>query len=318
MSISFIPRPLRRALLCLSAFWFLSMPASAKVKVVATLPDLASLARAVGGDLVTVDQLTQANQDPHHVNASPSMVVRLSQADLFVMNGLDLEVGWVPALLQASRSQKVRPGGPGYVDASIKVPVIEAPSGPIDRSMGDVHPFGNPHYTLDAGRCKWAAWNIANGLIRVDAANAEQYITNLKNLYARIDAALARAREAMKPYRGSSVIIYHARPNYLLDRLGLRVAATIEPLPGIPPSAAQIGRIISSQKSKGIRAVLIEPWNDRRVAEQVAAGLGEGTSVVVPKQAVGSDPAAVDAIALFEQNVALIVSALKGSEGAAH
>jgi zinc/manganese transport system substrate-binding protein len=284
-------------------------PASAKVKVVATLPDLASLAREVGGDLVTVEQLSNANQDPHKVLLTPSMVVKVSRADLFVINGLDLEIGWVPSLLAAARSQKIRPGGSGYVDASERVPVIERPSGPIDRSMGDVHPYGNPHYTLDPVRCKWAAWNIANGLIRVDAAHAEQYKAGLKNLYARIDRAVASAAEAMKPYRGAAVIVYHPRYNYLIDRLGLRVAAAIEPKPGVPPSAAHMADLIAAQRTQGVRAVLIEPWNDRRIAERIASGLG--ARVVVPVASVGTTDGGADVVSVFERNVALLFEALR-------
>jgi ABC-type Zn uptake system ZnuABC Zn-binding protein ZnuA len=295
----------------LSLSLLLTLPATAKIKVVTTLPDLASLARDVGGDLVTVDALVQPGVDPHHVTATPTMVVRISQADLFVVNGLDLEVGYVPALLDASRNQNVRRGGRGYVDASERVPVIEVPSGAIDRSMGDVHPGGNPHYLLDPSSAKWAAWNIANGLIRVDPTNADAYKARLKLLYARLDAALARAQLAMKPYRGSGVIVYHKLYNYLLNRLGLREAASIEPKPGVPPAAAHLAGIIASQKNRGIRIVVVEPWNDRRVAQQVASAIG--ATVVTPAVAVGSKPEATDVVTMFEQNVALLVRALGGT-----
>ncbi len=293
------------SILCLGVS--LALPASAQVRVVATLPDLASLARDVGGELVTVEQLSQPNQDPHHVAATPTMVVRLSNADLFVMNGLDLEVGWVPALLDASRNQNVRRGGPGFVDASVRVPVVELPSGPIDRSMGDVHPDGNPHYTLDPVRAKWAAWNIANGLMRVDPAHAEDYKARLRTLYARIDAAVARAQASMGCFHGSGVIVYHSRYSYLLDRLGLRPVGSIEPKPGIPPSAAHLAGIIAAQKDQHVRAVLVEPWNDHRVAQQVASAIG--ATVVTPVAAVGGDPGATDIVSLFERNVALLLGA---------
>lgn len=285
--------------------------ASAAVKVVATISDLAALAREVGGDLVTVESLSQPHHDPHRVNATPSMVVRLSQADLFVMNGLELEIGWAPALLQASRSSKIRPGGPGYVDASVRVPLLEIPSGAIDRSMGDVHPFGNPHYTLDPGRCKWAAWNITNGLVRVDPGHADQYKARLKTFYARIDNLLASVGEKMRPHRGARVIVYHKRFEYLLDRLGLMEVASIEPKPGIPPSAAHIAHLIAAYKDQGIRAIIIEPWNDRRIAEQIASAIG--AKIVVSVGAVGSDPKAANVMELFERNTELILAALSGN-----
>lgn len=299
----------KRTFSILALTLLLALPSAAKVKVVTTLPDLASLARDVGGDLVTVDALVQPGVDPHHVSATPTMVVRISQADLFVVNGLELEVGYVPALLEASRNQNVRQGAPGFVDASARVPVIEVPTGPIDRAMGDVHPDGNPHYLLDPVCAKWAAWNIANGLIRIDPSHADAYKARLKDLYARLDAALARARESIKPYRGSGVIVYHKHYNYLLNRLGLKEAASIEPKPGVPPSAAHLAGIIASQKGKGVRVVLVEPWNDHRVAQQVASAIG--ASVVTPAVAVGSDPTATDVVAMFEHNVALLLNALK-------
>lgn len=305
-------RPTRKRICAIIFFTFLlTIPAAAKIKVVATIPDLASLARDVGGDLVTVDVLSQPNRDPHKVVTTPAMVVRISQADLFVVNGLELEEGWVPALLDASRNQNVRPGGRGYVDASQRIPVIERISGQVDRSMGDVHPNGNPHYTLDPGRAKWAAWNIANGLARVDPANAEAYRSRLKNLYTRIDAAVARAQRSMKPFRGSGVIGYHKFYNYLLDRLGLRIVASIEPKPGVPPSASHLASVISSQKGKGIRVVLVEPWNDRRVAQQVATAID--AEVVTPIASVGCDPKATDVVSTFELNVAILLRALGGA-----
>lgn len=287
---------------------YLTMLLTAEIKVVATTPDLAAVAREIGGAHVTVTTLSRPNQNPHQVTATPSMIVGLSKADVLVFNGLELEIGWVPALVESSRNGKIRAGRPGHVDASRKVPVIDRPTGPIDRSMGDVHPGGNPHYTFDPGRAKWAAWNIADALTRVDPAHTEDYKLLLKKFYDRADQAVKNAKESMTPFQGSHVIVYHTYYNYLLNRLGLSIVASIEPRPGIPPSAAHIAKLIRENKDKGIKIVIIEPWHDRRLAEQVAAGIG--AKVIVPCAGVGACPEATDVVTLFEKNVALIRSSL--------
>lgn len=298
-----------RLISVLSAFLAAASPAAAQVKIVTTTTDLASIARAVGGDLVEVEAIARASEDPHRVTATPGMVVALARADLFVQNGLDLEVGWVPALLRSARNPSLLPGGSGFVDASNRVPLLEVPKGPVDRSMGDLHPYGNPHYTLDPVRAKRAAWNIANGLHRVDPSKAEVYDRNLTAFYARVDEAVARARERFAPHRGAKVLVYHKRFEYLLDRLGLAVVGAIEPLPGIPPSASHIADLIARHRASGVRAVLIDPWNDRRVAERVAAAIG--AVVVEPCPAVGACEGASDIVALFERNVEALLRAFR-------
>lgn len=287
-----------------------SSAVSAAVKVITTTTDLASIVRAVGGDLVEVESLCRGSQDPHRLRATPTMVVRLSKADLFVQNGLNLEVGWVPSLVRSSRSDEIRPGGRGYVDASSRVKLLEVPTGRVDRSMGDVHPFGNPHYTLDPSRAKVAAWNIVSGLNRVDPANAKIYNKRLSAFYTRVDSAVATAKKTLESYKGDGVLVYHKRYEYLLDRLGLKVIATIEPKPGIPPSAAHIARLILRHKKEGIRAVLIQPWDDARLAGQVATGIG--ARIVVPCPAIGGcgDGEDDDIVSLFKKNVGILEAAL--------
>lgn len=279
----------------------------AKLRVLATTPDLASIARAIGGDRVEVEAIARSSEDPHRVTTTPSMVVKISRAHLFIENGLELEVGWVPALLQSARNASVRPGGAGYVDASNRVGVLDVPSGGVTRAQGDVHGSGNPHYTLDPIACKRAAWNIANGLIRVDPAHQAAYIERLQAFYARADAAVARARETLASARGASVVVYHTYYRYLTNRLGLVEVAAIEPVPGVPPSAAHLARVIAEQKAKGVRLVLVEPWSDQRIAERVAREIG--ARVAKPLGAVG--PEASDVLALFERNVAILAAALR-------
>lgn len=284
--------------------------AEARIRVVATLPDLAALARAVGGDKVEVEALARPDEDPHRVTATPAMVVRISRAQVFIENGLELEIGWVPALLQSARNAAVRPGGPGHVVAAHRLAAIDVPDGPVDRSQGDVHAGGNPHYTMDPVASKRAAWNIANGLIRVDPANREHYIERLQAFYARADAAAARAREALRPFGRIEVIVYHKHFSYMWRRLGIVEAGSIEPLPGIPPSAAHLARLIENHRGGRIRLVTVEPWNDRRVADRVARELG--VRAVTLFGSVGGASGVDDIIDLFEKNTALVVAALQG------
>lgn len=281
--------------------------AQERIRVLATTPDIASIARAIGGERVEVEAIARSGEDPHRVTATPSMVVKISRAHLFIENGLELEVGWVPALLQSARNAAVRPGGAGYVDASNKVAVLDVPAGGVTRAMGDVHGSGNPHYTLDPIACKRAAWNIANGLIRVDPAHQAEYIERLRAFYAQADAAVANARQALGALRGSRVVVYHPYFRYLTSRLGMTEAATIEPRAGVPPSAAHLARIIEEQKGRGVKLVLVEPWNDRRIAERIAREIG--ARIVQPQTAVG--PEAPDVLALFARNVALFEAAMR-------
>lgn len=289
----------------------LAAPAAAKVRVVTTTTDLAAIVREVGGDLVEVEALCRGGQDPHRVTATPGMVVALSQARLFVVNGLELEVGWVPELVRSARNDSIRVGGAGYVDASHRVSVLEIPAGPIDRSMGEIHALGNPHYTLDPIRVKRAAWNVANGLRRVDPANAAAYDRRLVEFYARADAAVARARDRMAPYQGARVIAYHQKYEYLLERIGLAKVGAIEPKPGIPPSAAHIARLAAAHRGGDVRLILLDPWYDRRVADRLAAEIG--ARVVVPCPAVGGCDGAEGILDLFERNVESIVAALSAA-----
>lgn len=281
--------------------------AQERLRVLATTPDLASIARMIGGDRVEVEAVARAGQNPHDVTATPAMVAKISRAHLFIENGLELEVGWVPALLQSARNASVRPGGAGYVDASFRVAVLDVPAGPVIRAMGDVHGSGNPHYTLDPIACKRAAWNIANGLIRIDPSRQEEYVERLRVFYARADAAVARARETSASLRGAPIIVYHPYYRYLTSRLGMVEVASIEPVPGVPPSASHLARLIANQKDKGVRLVLIEPWNDRRIAERVARELG--ARVVQPLTTVGTG--ASDVLEMFEKNVALLAEGLR-------
>lgn len=283
--------------------------AEARVRVVASLPDLAALAQEIGGEKVEVISLARPHQDPHHVTATPSMVARLSDADLFVINGLELEIGWVPELIRASRNISIKPGNPGYVDASRGLPVLEVPSGPVDRSMGDVHASGNPHYMLDPVRTKWAAWNIADALVRIDPENKALYQQQLKEWYRKVDETLKRLEPELKVLRGKKVIDYHTHYSYLFDRVGIVRTATVEEKPGIPPSARHISRLIERFREVEIWGITYDFLNDRRLAEQAANGIGTPTVELVP--AVGSKNGGANPLELFEYNIRRLRAASK-------
>jgi zinc/manganese transport system substrate-binding protein len=278
------------------------------VDVVTTTPDLASLARTVGGSQVTVSALTSSTRDPHYFNARPTMVTDLNRADLFVKNGLQLEIGWLPELMRQSRKSSVQPGGEGHVDASNRVPVLEVPEGPVDRSQGHVHPEGNPHYTLDPVRARYAAWNIAEGLERVDPDHSERYDTNLSSFYERAESLAKEQRKRFESIGTRGVIVYHQQWEYILDRLDLHKVDEIEPKPGVPPSASHIAKLTGDYNSSEVGAVLVAPWNDRDVAQRVADGIG--VPLVEPCPIVGSCDGTGDILDLFRENSDRLYEAL--------
>jgi zinc/manganese transport system substrate-binding protein len=266
------------------------LPAEAKLNVVATLPDLAAMARDIGGDAVDVVCIGKAGEDPHFVQAKPSYIVKLNRADVLIENGLELEIGWLPALVEQTRNYRIRLGAPGRVVAAEGVPLLEVPTGPVTRAMGDVHPGGNPHFSLDPERGKIVAKSICEGLVRVAPQWAEEFRANLARLAARLDAALATAQTLMAPYRGAKVVTYHKSLTYLAERFGLNVINTVEPKPGIPPSPSHIAALIAQMKSEGVKVILMEPWHERRTPELIAQKTG-ATLVVLDTQSATDYPA---------------------------
>jgi zinc/manganese transport system substrate-binding protein len=264
----------------------LAPAADAKLNVVATLPDLAALARAIGGEEVDVVSIGKPNEDPHFVQSKPSFIVVLNKADVLIENGLELEIGWLPALLDQTRNAKVRVGAPGRIVAAEGVPLLEVPTEPVTRAMGDVHPGGNPHFMLDPERGKIVARNIAEGLSRVSPKDAEKFRANLETLYKQIDAAEAGCMKMMEPYRGTKVVSYHKSLTYFCQRFGLDEVNNVEPKPGIPPSPSHIAELIDQMKRQNVKLILMEPWHERRTPELIAQQTGAKV-VEIPAQ-VGS------------------------------
>ena len=281
--------------------------ANARVRVTTTTTDLASLVEIIGGDLVDVTSLSRPLQDAHYLDATPGMVVRISRSDMFVENGFELEMGWIPEVLRETRNRRVRRGGVGHVDASSGIQAIQVPER-IHRDMGDVHPSGNPHYTLEPVTSQQAARNIANGLIRVDGDNAEIYRRNLEQYIEDSNRIVSKWQEKFEPWKGAGIIIYHKHFDYMLLKLGLNIVDAIEPLPGLAPSAGHVAGLISGYNPETVRFVMMEPWHDQRVGKQVANGIG--VPLVVGCPTVGSCDGADCILSLFETNAQKLFDAL--------
>lgn len=247
--------------------------ASAQLRVVATTPDLASVAREIGGNLVNVRALAKPTEDPHYVDAKPSHIVTLNRADALIEGGAELELGWMPPLLENSRNAKISGGAPGRIVASERVKLLEIPTS-FDRSKGDVHSLGNPHFLIDPVNVKIVAGHIAEHFAQVDPKSAAIYRSNLAKFNARVDAKLAEWQKQLAPYRGAKIVTYHKDFVYLAKRFNLEVVETLEPKPGIAPSPAHLAKVIGTMKAENARVILVQPYQNRRTAETVARQTG--------------------------------------------
>jgi zinc/manganese transport system substrate-binding protein len=263
----------KAALLALIAIATTSSPAFAQLRVVATTPDLASVAREIGGDRVTVVALAKPTEDPHYVDAKPSHIVTLNRADALIEGGAELELGWLPPLLENSRNGKITAGAPGRIVASEGVRLIEVPTS-FDRSRGDVHSLGNPHFLIDPVNVKIIARNIADHFAQIDPRSAATYRTNLAKFNAKLDAKFADWQRQLAPYRGAKIVTYHKDFGYLAQRFGLDVVETLEPKPGIAPSPAHLAQVIGKMKAANAKVILVQPFQSRRTAETVARQTG--------------------------------------------
>jgi len=289
----------------------LAAPARAAVNVMASTEDLADLARQVGGDKVKVEAIARGYQDPHFVEAKPSFILKLAKADLLVVVGRELEIGWLPPLIQQSRNAKVQPGAEGYLDASLTAKILEIPTGQITRAMGDVHPQGNPHYWLDPGNGRRVAKAIVDKLSKMDAADAAYF----QSRYADFDKRLAEAEKRwdaqMAPYKGLKIVTYHRSwPNFT-DRFGLEVIGYVEPRPGIPPSPSHTLDLIQEMKAQKVGIIVVEPYFDLKTPNAIARETGAKVVVLAPS--VGAEAAITDYLKLFDYDVNLVVSAIKGT-----
>jgi ABC-type Zn uptake system ZnuABC Zn-binding protein ZnuA len=288
-----------------------SVPAGAqsKLNVIATTEDLASIAREVGGDHVTVDSIAKGYQDPHFVEAKPSFILKLQKADLLILVGRDLEIGWLPPLIQQSRNSKVQVGAQGYLDASLQARILEVPQGQITRAEGDVHPLGNPHYWLDPENGKIIAREIFDKFAQFRPNDRAYFEQHLNDFVSRLNDAQKRWAALMAPYKGTKVVTYHRSfPNFA-ERFGLEVFGYVEPKPGIPPTPQHTLDLINDMKRMNVKVVLVEPYFDLKTPN--AIGRGTGAEVLVLPPSVGGVKEATDYFKLFDYDVDLLVNAIK-------
>ena len=282
--------------------------AQAKLNVVATLPDFGSLAREIGGDKVNVTVLAKPTEDPHFVDARPSFVVQLRSADVLIDGGAELELGWLPPLLQNARNPKIEIGKPGRVIAAQGVRLMNVPAN-VTRAAGDVHALGNPHFMTDPIIAKAVAQHIAQSFAAVDPPNAGFYDSNYKKFEATINGKLQEWGATMLPYKGQHVAAYHDSWVYFAHRFGLEIDVFLEPKPGIPPSPSHLVEVIAQIKSQNIKAIIVEPFHERKIAEKVASATG--AKVVDFSQFPGGLPGTDTYVKLIDTLVSRLAEALK-------
>src|SRR6266513_302618 len=244
--------------------------AQAKLNVVATLPDFGSLAREIGGDKVDVTVMAKPTEDPHFVVARPSFVVSMRSADVLIDGGAELELGWLPPLLQNARNEKIENGKPGRVVASQGIRLMDVPA-TLSRAAGDIHASGNPHFMVDPIIAKAVAQHIAQAFASIDSANAAGYQANYAKFEASINAKLQDWGRALLPYKGQPLAAYHDSWVYFAHRFGFKIEVFLEPKPGIPPSPSHLAEVITKMKSEHVKAILVEPFQNRKIAEKVAS-----------------------------------------------
>ncbi len=282
--------------------------AEGKIRVVATTTDLRALTEAVGGDLVEVDALARGGQNAHDLEVRPSLMVKVRRAQLLVMNGLDLDQ-WAEIVVQGANNPNVIFGAPGRVDASQGLLVLEAPKTRLDRSMGDVHPYGNPHYTLDPAVAPTVTANILDGLARVAPPLRPAFERNRQEFLRRLEQAMARWSSTLAPLRGSKVVVDHNMWIYFLTRFGLTQAGTIEERPGIPPTPAHLTKLIQLMKEEKVKVILTAPWSDRKLADRVAQEAGARTALMA--SAVDALKGTDTYIETMDYNVKALAQALR-------
>jgi zinc/manganese transport system substrate-binding protein len=278
------------------------------IKIVTTTMDLKSIAEMIGGNKVSVQSIATGYQNPHFVDPKPSYIISLSNADIFVTVGLDLETGWSPQLVSSSRNAKIQKGSPGYVDASEGVVLFQVPSS-VNRGEGDIHIYGNPHYWLDPLNGKIIASNIALGLERADPANKPFYEANLKIFFAKIDSKLREWTAKMAPFKGSKIIAYHNEWVYFEKRFGLEIVDFMEPKPGIPPSPAQLVKVIKEVTAEKIKVIISSPYFTTSSSDVVAKQTG--VKILTLATSTGAFSSIKNYFDLFDYDVDQLVAVLK-------
>ena len=285
--------------------------AQGKLNVITTTEDFAAIAREVGGDHITVESIAKGYQDPHFVEAKPSFILKLQKADVLIAVGRELEIGWLPPLVQQSRNRKIQVGAQGYLDASLGAAILEIPNGNITRAMGDVHPLGNPHYWMDPENGKRIGKAIADKFSELRPNDTPYFQQQLTSFTSRLDAAEKRWLMQMAPYKGTKMVTYHRSfPNFA-ERFGLDIVGYVEPRPGIPPTPQHTLDLMNEMKRQNVKLVLVEPYFDMKTP--MAIGRDTGAQVLVMPPSVGGTKEVSDYFKLFDYDINLVVEAIKKS-----
>ncbi|MEK7745592.1 MAG: metal ABC transporter substrate-binding protein [Elusimicrobiota bacterium] len=287
---------------------FLAVPVSAKLSIVTTTEDLAAIAAAIGGDAVSVQSIARGYQDPHFVEAKPSHLLKLKRAGLFIQIGLELEAAWAGALLQNARNPDLLPGNPGFLEVSQECEILDRPTGPVDRSKGDVHPLGNPHYWTDPENGRMIARSVARKLSELAPADAGLFQKNLRAFEEELDRKSKEWVELAAPLRGLPVVTYHNSWVNFARRFGLEVIDFVEPRPGVPPSPAHVRSLIGKMKARKVPIILIETYWDVKVPMRIAEETGAALAVL--PASVGGRPHIHSYFDLFDHNLRELRKAL--------
>jgi zinc/manganese transport system substrate-binding protein len=288
-----------------AAFWLLAQPASAALKVLACEPEWGALVQELAGENASVSSATTALQDAHHIEARPSLIARARNADLVVCTGSELEIGWLPLLLRQSGNERIQPGKPGYLETSQLVPRLEIPK-VLDRSLGDIHPAGNPHIHLDPHNIAAIAQVLGDRLAQLDPANANAYHTRSAVFLARWSEAIRRWEAEAAPLRGLTMVVYHKNMAYLNAWLGLREIGNLEPKPGVPPTTAHLADLVTRMQREPAKVIVYMAYNNPQAAEFLAERT-KIPAVMLPFTVGGSDRAK-DLFGLFDDTLARLLA----------
>jgi len=286
--------------------------AESKLKIMTATTDLAALAQEIGGDKVEVESVARGYQDPHFVEAKPSFLLKLRHADLLIVVGLELEIGWLPPLITQSTNPKIQVGAPGYFDASRFAKILESPTGVVTRAEGDVHPLGNPHYWLDPENGLRIAKGIQNKLSEMRPNDSAYFAQRYDSFEQRIKQADEKWLAEMKPYAGRKIVTYHRSwPNFA-EHFGLNVIGYVEPRPGIPPSPQHTIELIGLMKRDGVKVIAVEPYFDLKTPNAVARDTGGKVVVLMPS--VGGEKEITDYFKLFDYDIAKLKQAFDATK----
>jgi ABC-type Zn uptake system ZnuABC Zn-binding protein ZnuA len=281
--------------------------AAGKIQIVTATSDLAALAQEVGGDRVEVESIARGYQDPHFVEAKPSFLLKLRKADLLIVVGLELEIGWLPPLINQSGNPRIQVAAPGYFDASRFAEILEIPKGIVTRAEGDVHPLGNPHYWLDPANGQRIAKGIADKLSEMRPADATYFEQRYQAFTKRLQEEDQKWVAEMKPYAGRKVVTYHRSwPNFA-KHFDLDVVGYVEPRPGIPPTPSHTLELIQMMKRENIKVIMVEPYFDLKTPKAIARDTGAQVVVMMPS--VGGEKEITDYFKLFDYDIALLKKA---------